>query len=582
VEISDYTGPAPENAVYRIGKGAVGQAIYAPDGQFLLLSTMAGVYKYDSATGQEIWYRCCEAGGIALSPDGKLAAVSNNLGVVDLVDVESGDTTMTLTVGDAQSLATAIIRSIAFSSDGKTLVALTDTVSLWNVADGQKLLTLQPEGNVGTATFSPDGMYLVVGTDEGAVILSADTYETVQYAFDGTYIRDLEFSPDGKQLAANARESILLWDMETMQLSQEIVVDGQVFFFSDIAYSPDGKFLAAGSWENMILWSMPDAQERQVLQGEFSEIVFTPDSEILLTNNFNDLTFWDVNNLKPLSIWNGHARLSAPMVAPDGNTVFFVENDSVVFWDLESQQRQGAIEQIENFTLSADGGWLAGSSGTTVNVWDLSSSDAVASFEHEAEIRFLSLSPSGDLLAVGSEDLVSIWNVDQSQLVRDIVAAEIQAIALSPVDSLLAIATADVVKLIQIDEAKAERTLVQESRVDALAFSPDGRLLAVLAGDHTIWDVESGDRLARSGTFSGGQMNISFSPDGAFLANMNLGGEVRIWDWQSNEMAVLGHHGAPNFDGHISFSPGRNILASAGTDGTVIIWDLDTLSPFDP
>ncbi|MFZ1395737.1 MAG: hypothetical protein WAS33_02515, partial [Candidatus Promineifilaceae bacterium] len=472
--------------------------------------------------------------------------------------------------------------SIAFSPDGATLVAVTDTVSLWNVADGQKLLTLPLAGDVGRVAFSPDSMYLAVDIDEGVAILSTDTYETVQYAFEGTNnIWDLEFSPDGKQLAANARDSILLWDMETMRLSEEIIVEDQVYFFSDIAYSPDGKFLAAGSFESLIIWSMPDTQERQVLQGEFSEILFAPDSETFLTNDFNRLIFWDVNNLKPISVWYGHARLSAPMVASDGNTVFFVEDDSVVLWDVESQQRQGAIEQIENFTLSADGNWLAGSSGTTVNVWDLRLGEAVASFEHEAEIHFLSLSASGDLLAVGSENLISIWNVNQSQLVRDIVAAELQAIALSPAEPLLAIATADMVQLISIDETEPDRSLIQESSVDALAFSPDGLLLAVLAGDHTIWDVETGELLARSGTFSGGLMNVSFSPDGAFLANMNLGGEVRIWDWQANEMAVLGQHGAPNFFGRVSFSPSRNILASAGTDGTVIIWDLDALSPFD-
>lgn len=582
VEISDYTGPAPENAVFRIGKGLVGEAAYSPDGQFLLLATNAGLYKYDAKTGEEIWYRCCETGGLALSPDGKLAAVSNNLGVVYLVDVESGDTTMTLTVGDAQSFESAFIISIAFSPDGTTLIAVNDVVSLWNVADGQKLRTLPLVGDVGRVAFSLDGMYLAVDIDEGVAILSTDTYEIVQYAFEGTsIIWELEFSPDGKQLAANARDSILIWDMETMQLSQELVVEDQVYFFSDIAYSPDGKFLAAGSLENLIFWSMPDAQQRQVLQGEFSEILFAPDSETLLTNDFNELTFWNVNNLKPISVWNGHSRLNMPMIAPDGNTAFFVEDNSVILWDVESQQRQGAIEQIENFTLSADGNWLAGSSGSTVNVWDLRRLEAVASFEHDAEIRFLSLSASGDLLAVGSENLITIWNVDQSQPVHDIVVAEIQALALSPAEPLLAIATADIVQLIPIAETEPERSLIQESSVDALAFSPDGLLLAILAGDHTIWDVETGERLARSGTFSGGLMNVSFSPDGTLLANMNLGGEVRIWDWQANEMVVLGHHGTPNFFGHVSFSPGRNILASSGTDSTVIIWNLDEVSPFD-
>jgi WD40 repeat protein len=110
------------------------------------------------------------------------------------------------------------------------------------------------------------------------------------------------------------------------------------------------------------------------------------------------------------------------------------------------------------------------------------------------------------------------------------------------------------------------------SVVFALAFSPDGSLLAA-AGDQslTIWSRDPAYHrdVERSGEAYRG---LAFSPDGQTLAVGAEDGTVKLWEMPAaRERAVLrGHTGGVRC---IAFSPDGKLLVSGSQDGRLVAWE---------
>jgi WD40 repeat protein len=119
-------------------------------------------------------------------------------------------------------------------------------------------------------------------------------------------------------------------------------------------------------------------------------------------------------------------------------------------------------------------------------------------------------------------------------------------------------------------------------RVNALAFSPDGRRLAVgsgepsRSGDLTVWNPADGQLTARwDEVHLDSVLALEFSPDGQHLASGGADKALRVLDAASGKVLQV-------FEGHthhvlgVSWRADGRLLASAGADAVVKVWDWTT------
>jgi WD40 repeat protein len=157
--------------------------------------------------------------------------------------------------------------------------------------------------------------------------------------------------------------------------------------------------------------------------------------------------------------------------------------------------------------------------------------------------------------------------------------AAIQAIALSPDGKLIATAAEDGGVAVWSTGGLVETFRGHSADARGLVFSPDGRTLYSVGSDGAIiaWDVSGVRRLGQTFEFTANTERVSagsaVSPDGAWFATSPAAGRVTLWRASTLTRTPRELRGPTGPVNALAFSPHGTLLAAAGTE-RVVVWNV--------
>jgi len=566
----------------------------------------------------------------ALSPDGRLLAVGGEDGTVAVFDAASRRV-----VGKPYALRDGLVQKLVFSPDGATLAVAGHEPQ--NEPPGALVDLIDPRTGarrlrVKLPRFPTESLWVVL---------------SIAFASDG---RDL-LVQQSHNAAPDAPPSVL-WRVNgrTGALDGGPLRVGRSGPFGASA-TGDGRFLYVTSPTDDATWKV-DAQRLRVLErypaGDLAGAVSPDGLRFALGSGRGGVRVLDLRSRRVTQLAGRHsASVNAMRFTADGRTLVTSGGDGeVIAWDVAA----GAIResfsahtgQVWGLAISSDGRTLvsAGLDGRAI-VWDLAG-DRRLDRRFSAGRPFRAgdgddypvapvFVPGGRELALtqsdGSLDFVDTKTLRSRRRVP-VMEGFAAAAAYTPNGRTLAVAGEG--GRLRLLDAHSLRPLGPDlvglrATSQALAFSPDGRLLAAgqnergsRPGDVRVWDVRrrallpvrfgahagslafnhDGSQLAAASVDRGtlirdvrtGRLvrrlanedfarTVAYSPDGALLAVGLYDGKTELWatkGWKRVGRSLALHTARVLSTG---FSPDGRTLVTSSAEGTVALWDVRTQKP---
>jgi WD40 repeat protein len=176
-----------------------------------------------------------------------------------------------------------------------------------------------------------------------------------------------------------------------------------------------------------------------------------------------------------------------------------------------------------------------------ISVWNTTTGQVEMTMKPPGTASVLTFSADGSLLAVGGVPTAWVWRVGTKTPFLSLAGHIVGKIRFS---------------------------------VTAMAFSPNGKLLATAAGDRAVrlWDVASGAPVAVLRGHLEGINALQFRADGQELISASQDGNVCVWDVPGRRLRTRLYGHADAVFG-ASYSRDGKKIVTAGADSTVRVWD---------
>ncbi len=487
-------------------------------------------------------------------------------------------------------------KNLAISKDGGTLVTVTSGdsttynfgghISLWGLPEGTAGPSYPlPEYPAGFAV-TPDLRFAAVSVKK--IIHVIELKEGRELWNKESSASTLAFSPDGKMLASDDGEDILLWDAATGQKVDRLV--GHKAGVNSLVFWPDGKKLASGSSDRTIrIWDIPTRTCVDTLRGhrrQVGKVRQMPDHQTLVSGcRDGSVCLWDtsVNHPRGPRIDIRDSALAWAFEADSKSIVTFNRNGRVTRWKganfelPEPLLETGAIADRSGFAwcFSKDGRRLArGSVEGLVEVWDVPRRALWRRLTNSTgRVRAVRFFADGNrLLTLSVNDhIFDDWDLTTASKVQSWQApADILHFALSPDERHCVTMgyAGDVVLRDLTDKITTNLNLDIRKSHDG-NYSPDGRLLAVPSslGFARIWDAATWKQVKTLGGFFSSVWGAAFLPDGSRLAVAAGDREaIRLYDTSTwLDTLTLEGEGGPLWPTMIS--PDGNVIAATSLNG---------------
>jgi len=360
---------------------------------------------------------------------------------------------------------------------------------------------------------------------------------------------------------------------------------------SAVAFSVDGTLLAVGSEDGAVrFWNLPDRTYRGALRWQTRMIFcmsFSPDGTLAvgvdggMVYQFRPGIPQEPGTLQPALVSQGGLAWS-----PQGDALAVADRDGTVQLldgrtGLVRTTLKGAVNPAMTVVFSPDGRTIATRTwGGAIALWDTETGKPTFGPCY-TEIRTLAFSPRSSVVALGR---VGVTILDRSGALQGTIGnnREIKTLAFSPDGRTLAVLDRDNnLELWDLSGGWSPRAPAARARpegeIHCLAFLPDGTLLT---GDQTakvrFWKT-AGDLLTANPKqlqWSGPVKRLQVFSDGRGLLVQGSAGDVELWDLKSLSRRTRVYLG--DRDLCASVLPDGSSLVVRSSDGIVQVWDCQT------